>query len=60
MRIRHNGPRSGAIDIEPYADKYLEHNERCDPLHSTGRASKAVKHDHQQMEPENVYTSIFS
>ena len=60
IRVRHNGPRLGAIDIEPYADKYLENNERCDPLHVSGRVSKAARQAQEKMENENVYTSIFS
>ena len=60
IRIRHNGPRIGAIDIEPYADKYLENNERCDPLHVSGRVTKAARQAQEKMENENVYTSIFS
>ena len=37
IRIRHNGPRIGAINIEPYTDKYLEKFECCDPLHVSGK-----------------------
>ena len=55
IRIRHNGPRIGAINIEPYTDKYLEKFEHCDPLH-VSKAAKKVK----KLESENVYTNIFS
>ena len=59
IRIRHNGPRIGAINIEPYTDKYLEKFERCDPLHVSGKVSKAAKKV-KKLESENVYTNIFS
>ena len=56
----------GAIDIEPYTpdtyqctDKYLEKFERCDPLHVSGKVSKAAKKV-KKLESENVYTNIFS
>ena len=55
IRIRHNGPRIGAINIEPYTDKYLEKFEHCDPLH-VSKAAKKVK----KLESENVHTNIFS
>ena len=59
IRIKHNGPRIGAINIEPYTDKYLEKIERCDPLHVSGKVSKAAKKV-KKLESENVYTNIFS
>ena len=60
IRIRHNdGPRIGATNIEPYIDKYLEKFERCDPLHVSGKVSKAAKKV-KKLESENVYTNIFS
>ena len=59
IRIRHNCPRIGAINIEPYTDKYLEKFERCDPLHVSGKVSKAAKKV-KKLESENVYTNIFS
>ena len=59
IRIRHNGPRIGAINIEPYTDKYLEKFECCDPLHVSGKVSKAAKKV-KKLESENVYTNIFS
>ena len=49
----------GAINIEPYTDKYLEKFERCDPLHVSGKVSKAAKKV-KKLESENVYTNIFS
>ena len=58
IRIRHNGPTAGAIRMEPYADKYLESYERCDPLHdATGVRSKWKK---EKLDEENVYSSIFA
>ena len=43
IRIRHNSPRIGAMNIEPYTDKYLEKFEHCDPLHVSGKVSKVAK-----------------
>ena len=41
IRIRHNGPIAGALNIQPYVDQYLERgNERCDPLHQSGKVKR--------------------
>merc|ERR1719270_3327036 len=59
VRIRHNGPRAGAMRMEPYVKRYLQSHERCDPLHDVGKV-KAAKIRKEKLERENVYSSIFA
>ena len=58
VRIRHNGPRTGAIKMEWYAEKYLQSHERCDPLHDTTGMKKKAKNE--KLDRKNVYSNIFA
>ena len=58
VRIRHNGPITGALNLEPYAKKFVESHERCDPLHdTTGKMKK--KTAGEPMEEEHIHSTIF-
>ena len=58
VRIRHNGPITGALNLEPYAKKFVESHERCDPLHDTTGKMKKRKAG-EPMEEEHVHSTIF-
>ena len=61
IRIRHNGPEVGGIRLEPYTDKYLDAgNERCDPLHKTGKRIKIETEVDYEDENDEIFSTIFS
>ena len=52
------GPITGALNLEPYAKKFVESHERCDPLHdTTGKMNK--KKAGEPMEEEHIHSTIF-
>ena len=59
VRIRHNGPIVGGIEMEPYADKWLESHERCDALHTTTRVKAKKDRTGDSLDNEIVYSTIF-
>ena len=60
IRIRHNGPGLGGIRLESYADKYLETNDRCDPLITLGKRVKIETPVEEEEENDEIYSTIFS
>ena len=61
IRIRRNGPEVGGIRLEPYTDKYLDAgNERCDPLHKTGKRIKIETEVDYEDENDEIFSTIFS
>ena len=59
----HNGPEMGAMKFAPYGNKYLETNQRCDPLHSKEIKKKKNEDEERNLDNEedvSIFSTIFS